>query len=377
MKPFNKDHILITLLTGVVVLVLSVITFNIPALNPLARGLKNISVTDLFFKLENQLNEPDTCQSIVIVDMTDLYSRADLGNMLSDIYDAHPKAIGVDLVFEGVKDDLEGNQVLEQAVEKIAPITIFSEKLTDYDAKSKEFHSVVQSYFRDLINIQEGYTNITDNMEKNIIRELTTTQNTSWGGKQYSFVEQLAQKAGIRQESNRNFSISYNPVRFHIIPYDKIKENHNLIRGKIVFVGTMTEEADCHMSPLGKMAGVEIQAFSLLTLLEHKNVTELSTPLSVIIGLFLCFIYELIFESIAVFSSRGKERWRMWIVDSQLLLTFAPMIYVPAITIFSYLLFEKYGICIDMVVVLILVGFVGLSRRLYIATRNFIANKKK
>ena len=368
---FHRDHLLITLLTGVIVLVLTVVTFKTPALNPIAKDLKNLSVTDLFFSLENKFTTADTCKDIVIVDMTELHSRADIGNLLTEISDAKPKAIGVDLIFEGEKADLEENMMLEQAVEEVAPISVFTNKLTDYDQSEKKFAGMVFSYFRDVIHITEGYANVTDNMENSTIRSLTVSQNTTLGYK-YSFVARIAQKVGIKAEGNKNIIINYSPESFTVIPFDKIYENRSLIKNKIVLVGTMTEEQDMHLTPLGKMSGIEIQAYSLLTLLEHKDIVYISTTTSIIIGFILCYIYELLFGLIAIFIKTRGEKLRIFLSESRILLTILSFMYIPGISLLSYFVFEKYNIYVDMVIVLLMVAFVGLSRRLYSAAMKVI-----
>ncbi len=372
---FRLDHFLITILTGVIVLLLTVITVKTPALNPVAKALKNISVTDLFFKLENKFAKRETCKDIVIVDMTELHSRADIGNLLTEISDAQPKAIGVDLIFEGEKDDIEGNVVLEQAVEEIAPKTVFTNKLTDYDTSKKQFKGMVFSYFKDIIPIVEGYANITDNMENTTIRNLTVSQNSTLGY-QYSFAAAVARKVGSKTDGKKQIVINYSPENFTVIPFDKVYENRKLIKGKIVLVGTMTEEQDMHLTPLGKMPGVEIQAYSLLTLLEHKDISYLSTAASIIIGFLLCYVYELLFALVALFVQTRKESWRIFFSDSRILLNLLSIVYVSVISLLSYFIFEKYNIYIDMVIVLIMVAFVGLSRRLYHATAKIMKTNK-
>lgn len=364
---FHRDHLLIIILTGVIVLLLTVITVKTPALNPIAKAMKNISVTDLFFKLDNKFSKTDTCKDIVIVDMTELHSRADIGNLLTEISDAHPKAIGVDLIFEGEKDDLEGNLVLEQAVEEISPKTVFTNKLTDYDLKQKCFTGMVSSYFKDVVPIAEGYANITDNMENTTIRELTVSQKTILGY-QYSFAARVAQKVGIKAEGKKKIVINYSPESFIVIPFDKIYENRSKIKDRIVFVGTMTEEQDMHLTPLGKMPGIEIQAYSLLTLLKHKDIVYTSALTSILIGFLLCYIYELLFAAVAVFVQTRKARLRTFLSESRIMLNLLSIFYVSGISLLSYLVFERFNIYVDMVIVLIMVAFVGLGRRLYYAT---------
>lgn len=368
---FHRDHLFVTLLTGLIVMLLTVITFKTPALSPVAKALKNISITDLFFSLENKYIKADTCQSIVIVDMTELHSRADIGNLLTEINDAQPKAIGVDLIFEGEKDDLEGNVILEQAVEEVSPKAVFTNKLTNYDEKHKRFSALVASYFRDVIPISEGYANVTDNMENSTIRDLTITQMSTLG-KQSSFAAQVAKEVGIKADGRKNLVINYSPVVFRVIPFDKVYANRSLLKNKIVLVGTMTEEQDMHLTPLGKMPGVEIQAYSLLTLLEHKDIVYVSTVASIVIGFILCYIYEMLFSLVAIFVKTRGEKTRIFLTESRIMLNLLSFIYIPGISLLSYFIFAKWNIYVDMVVVLVMVAFVGLSRRLYIATKKVV-----
>lgn len=368
------DHFLVVGLTVLTVVLLSVITVKTPALNPIAKGLRNFSATDLFFSLENRWNEPDTCRDIVIVDMTPLHSRSDIASLLSEVAAAKPKAIGVDLIFEGEKDDTDGNISLEQAVEQAAPLCVFANKLTDYNPSAKRFEGMVSSYFCDFIPISEGYANVTDDMEKSTLRELTVTQQSVLG-EQQSMVAHLARKAGARIEGKKGIVINYGARAFRVIPFDKVRESSNLIKGNIALVGTMTEEQDMHLTPLGKMAGVEVQAYSLLTLLEHSDIVYAPWAVAIAVALLLCYIYELLFAAMALLVARCGARSQIFLTESRLLLTLLSTLYVTAVTLLSYYVFEAFNVYVDMVTVLLLVAFVGLSRRLYFAAKKSIMYK--
>lgn len=367
----RKDHLITTLLAGALVLLLSLITFTIPAFNPIAKGLRNLSVTDWFFQLENKYIPADTCDQIVIVDMTELHSRADIGNLLIELSDLTPRCIGVDLIFEGVKDDLEGNFVLEQAIEEVASISVFTNKLTNYDKENNTFTGLVFSYFRDQYSITEGYANVVDNMEGTTIRELTVTQNSVLG-KQKSFVAQIAEKEGKTATGNGNIIINYKPTHIPVVPFDSLQQNKNLIKDKIVLIGTLTEEQDMHLTPLGKMAGIEIQAYSLLTVLDHSDIYFLSLTDSVVIGLLLCYLYAICFDLTARFVNSRRAKLRIFLTESRIHLTLLSIMYVSAVSFFAFLIFERCNIYINMVIVLAMIAFVGLGRRLYFATTKTI-----
>lgn len=374
---FQKDHFLITVLAGSLMLLLTVVTFTVPLFSPIAKALKNISATDMFFLIENKIKVAEKCQDVVIVDMTELHSRSDIGQLLSDIYDAHPKTIGVDLIFEGEKDDIEKNMALEKVVDKIAPITVFANKLVDYDESGKKFTGCTMSYFRDLYSIEEGYTNLNDNMEHSVIRSMSISQSTIFG-KQLSFPTKLALRSGIRIANQRSsVVIDFHPINIPVLEFDQVKRNRNLLKGKIVLVGTMKEEQDSHLSPLGKMAGVELQAYSLLTLIKHKSIEQVSNQVSLLIGIFLCYIYELYLGAIAIFVRTRKPKMRIFLSESRILLTFLPILFFSLVSIMAYLLFDLFGVSVDMVVVFVMLSFVGFSRRLYLAFKKMSEHSSK
>lgn len=374
---FQRDHFLITIMTGLVVLLLMVVTFTIPVFSPVAKALKNISATDLFFQIESKVKNVKTCRDVVIVDMTELHSRSDIGQLLSDIYDAHPKAIGVDLIFEGEKDDLEENLALEKSIDKIAPITVFANKLVDYDVAEKKFTGCIMSYFRDLCSIEEGYTNLNDNMEHSVIRNFTVSQSTTLG-RQLSLPAKLAILSGIKNvEQTNSLIIDFHPEKIPIFSFDQVKESKNQFKGKIVLVGAMKEEQDSHLTPLGKMPGVELQAYSLLTLLKHKSIKQVSKLVSLLVAVFLSYSYELFLEAIAIFVRTRKNKMKIFLSESRVLLTFLPMLFFSLVSIMGYLLFDIWGISVDLVIVLVMLSMVGFCRRLYLALKKVFENSYK
>lgn len=371
---FNKDHFIITVMTGLVVSLLTVVTFTIPMFSPIAKALKNISATDLFFQIESKIKNAEKCQDVVIVDMTELHSRSDIGQLLSDIYDVYPKAIGVDLIFEGEKSDLEENLALEKTVDKIAKKTVFANKLVDYDVTEKKFRGCIMSYFRDLCSIEEGYTNLNDDMEHSVIRNLTVKQSTMFG-RQLSLPAKLAIQSGIKNvEQANSFIIDFHPAKIPVVTFDQVNEKPNLLKGKIVLVGAMKEEQDCHFTPLGKMPGVELQAYSLLTLMKHKSIMQVPKLASLMIAIFLSYFYELFLEAIAIFVRTRKNKMKIFLSESRVLLTFLPMLFFSLVSIMGYLLFDIWSISVDMVIVLVMLSMVGFSRRLYLAFKKVFEN---
>ena len=363
----HLDHLLITLLACLIMLVLGAFTFKTSLMSPVAKALKNLSVTDIFFNIENSTMPADTCDIITIVDITELTQRSDIGKLLSEIGDMNPLCIGVDLIFQGEKEDVEGNIILEEAISSIYDKAVFSEKLTSYDNKGNEFTSTVKSYFCEVIPTENAYTNITDNMEKSTIRELTISERMN-GEIIKSFAAKIAEKVGADiNNSNKNIIINYKPTKFNVISYKEIAAKRELIDGHIVLVGTMTEETDMHLSPLGKTAGIEIQAYSLLTILEHSDIYYLPTWVNIVIGILLCLTFEILLALGVVWTASRKPMLKTFLAESKWMNRLVSMSFLGLVSIASFFVFEKYSIYIDMVVVLAMLAFVVEARILYSA----------
>lgn len=374
---FHIDHLIITLMAFFIMGVLALFTFNTSFMSPLAKSLKNISMMDVFFKIQNSTVTPDTCQLITIVDMTELTSRGEIGELLMDIYKMNPTCIGVDLIFEGEKDDIEGNLLLEEAVSNITDKTFFSCKLTDYDQQTESFKKSVNSYFKPLFPIKEGFANITDNMEKATIRTCTTSlkfKNESIK----SFPAAIAKFMGTENSGKQEFTtINYEPVVFPCVSYKDIKNNRDLIEGHIVLVGTMTEEQDMHLSPLGKMPGLEIQAYSTLTLLEHKEIIHFSKATNICIAFILCYMFELLLGLLTLVISKSSPSHKIFMSESKIPSRIISLTWVTLVTFAFFFLFAKYSIYADTVLIIALLAFVTESRRQYGAIIKSLTVKHK
>ena len=139
----------------------------------------------------------------------------------------------------------------------------------------------------------------------------------------------------------------------------------------------MKEEKDCNLSPLGKMSGIELQAYSLLTLMKHKSYRLVSKYVSILIAVLLCYVYELFLSVIAIFVRTRKLRMRIFLSESRILLTFFPMLFFSSISIMAFLLFDIWNISVDMVIILVMLSMVGFSRRLYLAFKKLIESDSK
>jgi hypothetical protein len=289
--------------------------YNISFLNPIGRALDNFSMSDMFFEIDNRKDNPDTCRLITLVDMTDLHARADIGELLDEVNGFNPLCIGVDLIFEGEKDDAYGNVVLENAVMNLVENAYFAQKLVDYNKESEQFTSAIRSYFTQIFPVQEAYANFTDNLEHTNIRELSIIQKIM-GEQLLSFPAAIAahiDTSFINQEDNK-LVINYQHTIFPVLKYDEVLSHPEMIENHIVLVGTMTEEQDMHLTPLGKMSGLMIQAYSLNTILQQNSIIHIPWYIEWLVCFIICWLLQLLMTALTLYATKYEKNGIVYFV---------------------------------------------------------------
>ena len=374
---FHIEHFLVTTLALVLLWLLSIVTFNLSILDPVADALDEFSITDVFFEIENNKEENiETSDLITIVDMTDLHNRGDIASLMQEIGLNNPLCVGIDLIFEGEKDDSIGNKELVEAVNNLGETAIYSKKLTDYSGETDKFANRVSSFFTKDIEVQEAYTNLVNDMSSTRVREFTATQQEG-ETESISFPAAIASRFDTTLVSNHkdSYLINYRNVKFPVVKFDEIQEKADLIDGHIVLIGTMTEEQDMHMTPLGKMSGIEVQAYSLLTLLEHKDLQELPLWLSILITFVLCYLLEITIDAVPRCVEKSTKIPIVFLRESGLITALLLLLWVIVVTWLMFYSFTRWNVIIDGGVLLASMALVCEGRELIEATIKTLSTK--
>lgn len=259
----------IVLVAFLLIGLLRFVTFHFDVFNPVARGLKGFSTTDIFYDM--MLASPaDTASSIVIVDITRLHDRDSIAAVLGEVDALDPAAIGIDVVFEHPKEP-RGDMHLVSVCATLQN-AVFSFKMTDPDRKHGEFTRQTHSFFAEELGLAEGFVNVDRSMTRYIPLSLTMD------GKEYhSVVARMAeaiQEKPLDYRSMPRRPINYEPTVFRVIPHDSIRQNARHITGHIVMFGGAYESVDMLYTPLGQMHGIEVLCYALKTLLETRQETR-------------------------------------------------------------------------------------------------------
>ena len=267
---------IVAALAFVVLGIMAFFTFNLSFLNPIKKAVKEFSMTDLYYQILQETGNPNTSPLITIVDMTELISRQDLAQALEDIESCRPKVVGVDMVFEGRKEDAAGDSMITAVAAHYENI-IWSMKLYDYVDDELEHMTDVRSFFTEDVEVKEGVTN----MERQLYGGVKRMMSQGWrlrGELKPSFIVSMANEYAGRQvaeTSSTNVEINFTPTSFTVMPADSVLLHPELIADRIVLFGAMNEEVDMHYTPLGKIAGIQLLAYGIQTLLKQNDIIEI------------------------------------------------------------------------------------------------------
>lgn len=356
-------HIVVTVLAFCIVGVLAEIALNTGFLDPAAKVIKNFSMSDVYYQILQEAGEPDENNDIVIVDMSELHKRRELAKLFDDIEEQEPRVVGIDVVFEGLKEDSIGDEMIWDVAGKYDNM-VFSYRLVDYKDDNTGYKDAVHSFFAEPLEVEEGFTNMQRDLYGGIKRVLSIGRKYH-GELQSSFITKVANKyLGMEAVTleDRDMTINYTPTHFTVIPFDSVKYHAEEIKDKLVLFGAMKEETDMHHTPLGKMAGVELLAYSIQTLLEHKEVYELPLWL-VAAGFFLlALLTQIGWTSYTDFSGRRKNKIAKLCLSNSFTKAILFFLWVSFIVWLAFIIFFKFDLNISLGLGLSGIAFLSLSR---------------
>jgi CHASE2 domain-containing sensor protein len=359
-------HVAITLIAFMVVGLFALVTINVSFLNPIARTLEEFSMTDLYFQALQSTASPDTSRAIAIVDMTKLYDRRHIATCIEEIENIGPKVLGIDIVFEGEKyDNIEGDIAMMTIAQKYKNI-IYSYRLLGYNLQQHQYAKEIHSFFADSTNITEGHTNMERSLYAGIKRDLHLGRR-SMGKQKASFVSVVVNKYTEKETvpNDGDMSINFTPTHFQNIPYDSILYYQELIKDRIVLLGSTSEESDMHYTPLGKMAGVELLAYSINTLLNRQEIRKLPMFLSILFSFLLVFLTQILQDA---YEKRiGKMRYPLLrtFLSSSVALGILTFFWMVIIMWIGFLLFTIGHLSLTLGWALSAIAFVDAARSFY------------
>ena len=289
-KSFTKSAITVCYAFAAVG-VLASLALNLSFLNPVAQIMKGFSLTDIYYHVQQEYSTPDTSRVVTIVDMSEIKDRFHLAEALEAIVAEKPKAMGVDIVFEGWLPDTAGDNKLLEVVKDL-PNVVFSYRMFDYVNDTIGYEGEIHSFFTEEVPVKQGFTNFERALYGGLKR-VAHTQSICLAEPRTSLVYEVANlycDGQLKESNSDKVNINFRPTHFRVVPADSVAYYSDLIKDHVVLFGATNELADMHYTPIGEIPGINLLAYSIQTLLEQSEVKYPSIYVTIIVSFFLVLI---------------------------------------------------------------------------------------
>ena len=354
-------YISITLLAFGIVGVYALLALNLKVFSPVAKAIGDYSFEDFYYQILGSTSEQDTSRVVTIVDMTEQTDRRQLAELMMEVESFHPKVMGIDIVYEGLKEDTIGNQMVKEAA-KECHTAVFAYKLIDRTDEA------IHSFFMPDDSIKEGFVNMPRQLYGGLKRSLSIGR-THQGELYPSFLKLVADQYAdqeVVELADKELRINFTPKKFQVVHYDSLYEYKHLITDRIVLLGAMKEESDMHYTPLGKMAGTELLAFGVETLLKNNKVVKFPTWLSWIVS-FVVALIAVILRSLYLQFAKNERRHPLVsaLLSTELAIGLVVFVIVAMTVWVSFILFCKFNVSVNLGFAIAAMAFAFTATNLY------------
>jgi CHASE2 domain-containing sensor protein len=376
---FKRDTFFATIAVFVVIGLLALLPLNTHVLDPFKLALHDFDYDDIGFAQSKKSDKDTLAKDIVVIDI-DTANRADLARCLAQVAGMHPKAIGLDVIFEGPKDSLN-DAILGGTMSSIPNLVIaysLDEKLHGFEA---------HDFFLNTQAVNKGYVNFVGEdggvirFNNPIVHEETHTY--------YSFAAALARIidpaafAKLEKRGHENEIINYRNGReqfFVIDAVDLSELDTALLRDKIVLIGEVSDDPnnieDKHFTPrnsrfVGKsipdMNGILVHANILQMVLDGAYIGRSPNWVNWLVAVVLCWLMTAFFIRMYL----DKHLW------FHLSAKCAQLVFAIAFLYIGRVLFLKAHYKVDLTLTLVAVILVVDVLYFYEAARIWMHRKFK
>ena len=372
----NLRAILVTAISFLVLFIIyEFFTMNFSIFSPVKHIMEDFSMTHFFYEIGRK--EPQQNNLITIVDMTDLVKRGDIARVMRQIEEAEPAVIGVDMVFKGERADSIGNQEIAQVARDYDNI-IWSLRLDNNISIEEGYNYYYRSFFIEETGAKEGVTNMVGSK----LGRMKTKLSHGWRIDDQilpSFITAVVNYyAGeeLLPIDEKDENINYRPTRFEVVDWKDVEEKSDLLADRIVLFGAMHDDVDMHITPLGKMAGLQVLAYAVQTAFDRENTIREVSGFKLFIYSFLIVMITFILRSRRVqWVNARKNPLSRLILGFPVVGSFISFLWVALLMGGAYLLFDVYDISFNLTYAFSAIAFLGTAENSYNIIRNYINEK--
>ena len=374
MKELSR-HIVISLLSFGLISFMAAIALNVSFLNPLSKAISDFNFTDVYYQILQEHNDYEYNEDIVIVDLTPLESRTAIAEALQQIEDCNPKVIGVDCVFEGLRDDTLGSEKICQVAAEYNNI-VFSCKYLDYLNDSLGYTVAVRSFFTEFLDVEQGFTNMQYSLYGSMARLVSLGRKFD-GEVTASFIAKVVNHTLDKPLplEDKDQRINFTPTIFTKVHPDSISNYADQIKDKIVLLGTLEDEYDMHITPMGKMAGVELLAYAGQTLQDRNEVRTFPGWLEIIVSFLVVLLTQILLSKFVQYATSRKNRYWRNIVSLVFVKTQLLMYWMIFLMYLSFLIFFLFQFDVGLGYAMSAMAFLTMATDIYTKVKNMITDK--
>ncbi len=281
-KEYTKRLVQICIITILAALLSKTVIYSftsMPAFKSMVE-VKDYQMSDFYNRVFDNRSVRELSKNIVIVPVDGL-SRNQIAQVVEGISSGCPKAIGVDLLFEF---PYESDSTLIESMR--CPKVV----MAAVDMNNGE---IMTSYFCDS-SCRMGMVNMVATSSGSVIREFIPIYS-----KGNSFAMEIIKDAypsqyqKVIKRGTERRTIYFPSVEFPTISADSVYAGIGVdaLRDKIVLVGDCDNMSDMHITPIGTMSGIKIQATIIETLIGEKNIKSISIFGNWLIAILSCMFF--------------------------------------------------------------------------------------
>lgn len=279
--------------------IVSLLSYSSMYFDPIKQTWANFQVTDTYFQMENANaeNVADFNSDIVLYDISQCYSRAEIAAGIQRLYDYGAKVIALDVIFGGMGQDTIASDSLLRVIDRCDDrIVAACRMVSSYDSFYKE-----HSFFVPLTNCVEASVNVENETVRHFYKNLTfgdTCLNTFvYEIMRLGYPDEFRKWVDLEESNDKGeYLIHYKQLffnRLHI--YDDLFEDE--VKDKIILMGDFQDLRDFHNIPVPldgvrRICGTTIHGYSISTMTEdNRFINEWSDMTNLLIGLLVTLLF--------------------------------------------------------------------------------------
>ena len=281
-KPFIKSVIQICIITVLAALLSKTILYSftsMPAFKSMIE-VKDVQMSDFYNRVSDSKSVRELSQHIVLIPV-DGKSREQIAQVIECVLLEHPKAVGVDLLFEYPYDS---DSTLIESV-RDENVVMAAVDMGNGDLST--------SYFCDS-TFRLGMVNMMAASSGSVVREfLPTYPEGNCFALEIIKDAYPSQYCGLLNGKDGEKVIYYPSIEFPIIEADSVIDgvNVDILQDKVVLIGDCNNMADMHVTPIGTMSGLNVHASIIETIIGERYVKSFSPFANWIIAIISCLLF--------------------------------------------------------------------------------------